>query len=360
MFSVSAVQLHEFTTWLQDNAENLPKNLPSPEEVCQDLSAAGHALFLHNKQDPSQSWLILHLPSILHDVYGTLFSGSQGNVNEFGLLHCSQLAELFPKLQQAMIQEVLISLEFCIQIDPLLLTDELSKLTADKGMEGWLYFPALVSAKPQEVFPEGPNPDQLQWICWQLRTGAKFFISARLLQTIILRLAANHVFTHELSPSVKQHCCNVWVNGIKWSSTKGVDVAVQISDSSVVQVVGRSKAGSQRLQEYTAVIVQDVIKTIDQLSSKLEATPYIVHPYTSTLWVDPMAAQPDTVYPVSSITNCISSGDDHIPSLSPNTSSIPIGQLFGGESPSLSTVQCLNFPRVTSDGELTHNLMRWN
>ena len=360
MFSVSAVQLHEFTTWLQDNAENLPKNLPSPEEVCQDLSAAGHALFLHNKQDPSQSWLILHLPSILHDVYGTLFSGSQGNVNEFGLLHCSQLAELFPKLQQAMIQEVLISLEFCIQIDPLLLTDELSKLTADKGMEGWLYFPALVSAKPQEVFPEGPNPDQLQWICWQLRTGAKFFISARLLQTIILRLAANHVFTHELSPSVKQHCCSVWVNGIKWSSTKGVDVAVQISDSSVVQVVGRSKAGSQRLQEYTAVIVQDVIKTIAQLSSKLEATPYIIHPYTSTLWVDPMAAQPDTVYPVSSIINCISSGDDHIPSLSPNTSSIPIGQLFGGESPSLSTVQCLNFPRVTSDGELTHNLMRWN
>ena len=356
-FSTPALRLHEFQTWLQDNAVNLPRNLPTPEEVCQDLSAAGHTLFLSNKQDPSQSWLVLDLPTLLHDVYGTLFSGPRGKVNEFGLLHCSQLAELFPKLDQTLIQDILISLEFCIEVDPLLLKEELSQLTIDEGGEGWLYFPALVLAQPCKVFSEDPDPDKFQWMCWQLRTAEKHFISAHLLQTIILRLAANHVYMHKLSPTVKQHCCSVWVNGISWSSTKGVDVAVQISNNSVFQVVGSSKAGPERLQEYTAAIVRDVIKTITQLSLKLEATPYIVHPYTPPVWKEPKPPQPNTVYPVSSVIDCISNGDDHVLSLSPSTSSIPISQLFGGQSPSLSTVQDLMYPRVAQNGKLALSQM---
>ena len=361
-FLTPALRLYEFQTWLQDNAVNLPSNLPSPEEVCQDLSSTGHALFLPNKQDPSQSWLVLDLQALLHDVYGTLFSGSQGKVNEFGLLHCSQLAKLFPKLDHTLIQDILIGLEFCIEVDPKLLKKELSQLTIDEGGEGWLYFPALVLAESCEVFSEDPDPDKFQWMCWQLRTAEKHFISAHLLQTVILHLAANHVYMHKLSPTVKQHCCSVWVNGISWSSTKGVDVAVQISKDSVFQVVGCSKAGHERLQEYTVAIVRDVIKTITQLSPKLEATPYIVHPYTPPVRKEPKPPQPkppqpNTVYPVSSVIDCISNDDDHVLSLSPSTSSIPIGQLFGGQPPPLSTVQDLMYPRVAQNGELTLSLM---
>ena len=76
----------------------------------------------------------------------------------------------------------------------------------------------------------------------------------------------------------------------------------------MVQVVGGSKAGPERLQEYTAAVVQDVIKTINQLSPKLEATPYIVHPYTHTLWEDPKGAQPHLLYPVLDVIACISRG----------------------------------------------------
>ena len=346
-FSIPALQLHEFQTWLQDNVANLPRNLPSPEELCQDLTAAGHTLFLHNKQVISQSWLILDLPSILHNVYGTLFSG-QGKVNQFGLLHSSQLTRLFPDLDKMMIQEVLSSLEFCIEIDPLLLKEELSQLTVDRGGEGWLYFPALVSAQSPEVIPEDPDPEQCSWLCWQLRTAEKHFISARLLQTIILRLAANHVFTHELAPRVRKHCCSVWVNGISWSSTKGVDIAIQISDNSVVQVVGRSMAEPQGLQAYAAAIIQDVTATITQLSPKLEAIPYILHPFMHESLRSP---HHNTMYPVSSIVRCISNGDKYIPSLSSST--VPIDQLFGGELPSLTAVQGLSYPRVAPIGELT-------
>ena len=172
-------------------------------------------------------------------MYGTLFSWSQGKVNQFGLLHCSQLAELFPKLDLTMIQGVLISLDFCIQIDARILREELLKLTASTMGEGWLYFPALVCARPPELFPKNADPHRLQWLCWQLRTEEKHLISANLLQSVILRLAANHVFTHEL-PSVREHCCSVWMNGLSWMSITGVEVVVQMSDNSVVQVVNQT------------------------------------------------------------------------------------------------------------------------
>ena len=354
--SVPAVTLDTFQSWLLNDAKLILKNFPPPEQMCHDLTAVGHALFLPNKRDPSQSWLILDLQAVLHEVYGTLFSGSQGKVNQFGLLHCSQLAELFPKLDPTMIQEVLISLEFCIQVDPSLMREEeLVKLNAkDKG-EGWLYFPALVSAQPPEVFPEDPDPHLLQWVCWQLRTAEKHFISAHLLQTIILSLAANHVFTHELSPSVRKHCCSVWVNGLSWMSTKGVDVAVQISDSSVVQVVGCSKTRTEKLHQYMSTIVRDVIKTTTQLSPKLEATSYIVHPYTPAMWEDAKAPPPDSLYPVSSIISCISDRDDYVLSLPRQDGHLPcrasLTELFGGWSPSLSVVQVMDFKREPQSGE---------
>ena len=346
-FSDLAVAFHSFQSWLLNNDKQLPTHMPPAMEVCRDLTSVGHALFLPNKQDPSQSWLILDLQAILHDVYGTLFSGFQGKVNQFGLLHCSQLTELFPKLDPAMIQEVLVSLEFCIQIDSSLLREELLKLTARDEGDSWLYFPALVSAQPLEVFPNVKDPHHFQWVCWQLRTAENHFISAHLLQTIILRLAANHVFTHKLSPSVREHCCSVWVNGLSWRSTKGVDIAVQISDSSVVQVVGRSNGKPEKLHQYMSAIVSDVIKTTSQLSPKLEATSYIIHPYTPAMWESAKAPPPDSLYPVSSIIHSISDEEDHVLSLPRQGGRLPhqtnLTELFGGWSPLLSFVQDMDF-----------------
>ena len=74
-FPVPAVTLSNFQSWLVDNGELLLWHMPLAVEVCHDLTAAGHALFLPNKQDLSQSWLILDLQAVLHKVYGTLFSG---------------------------------------------------------------------------------------------------------------------------------------------------------------------------------------------------------------------------------------------------------------------------------------------
>ena len=357
-FSVPAITLHTFQLWLVDEAKLVLRNFPPPESICHDLTAVGHALFLPSRQDPSQSWLIVDLQAVLHNVYGTLFSGSLGKVNQFGLLHCYEVARLFPKLDQAMIQEVLISLEFCIQVNARMLEGDLVELTADTDGERCLHFPALVSAKPCELFRKDPGPQNFQSVCWQLRTEEKHFISAHLLQSIILRLAANHVFTHKLS-SVKERC-SVWVNGLSWRSTKGVDITVQTSDSSVVQVVGRSKVGPEKLHRYLSTIVQDVIKTTTQLSPKLKAASYIVHPYTPSMLQNTKAPPLDSLYPVSGIVLCISDGDDHVLSRQhvgrlPNQMSLT--ELFGGWSPSLSVVQDMDFKMEPQIGECVFPLL---
>ena len=102
-----AIQVSDFTKWIEENKANLPTNLPPSEEVCKDLSSTGHFLYLPNKEDPSSGWLVLDLPFILHKVYGTLFSPSKKIVNKFGLLNCQKLSVLFPSLDQGMVRDCL-------------------------------------------------------------------------------------------------------------------------------------------------------------------------------------------------------------------------------------------------------------
>jgi len=122
----------------------------------------------------------------------------------------------------------------------------------------------------------------------------------------------------------------------------------------VVQVVGRTKKGPEKLYQYMSAIVSDVIKTTAQLSSELEATAYIVHPYTPAMWECAKAPPPDSLYPVSSI-HSISDGEDLVLSLPRQTGRHPckmsLIELFGGWSPPLSIVQEMDFKREPLRGE---------
>ena len=343
-FSGPSLQLNAFSLWLRDNAQNLPTHLPSAKNVCRDLSAAGYILFLRNKHDLSQSWLVMDLQTILHKVYGTLFSPHQAVVNQFGLLRLTHLSKLFPKLDPRMIQELLLTLEFCIKVDPLPYTEEVLSLIETDVMEEWLYFPALVSAKVHEVFEQ--YQQCLHWACWQLETDENHIIPPHLLQGIILGVAATHVFIEKKLPySVRRHCCSVWVNGLSWGSTTGVDVAVQISDCRVVQVVGRSREGPGELYRYMCSVTQSIFKTITRLSPALKATPYIIHPYTYRGLEESGPSPPSTQYPVASIVGSIEAGHKYVLSLpisrGSGSSKVSLQELFGGWSPSLAVVQCL-------------------
>ena len=266
-----AVKLAEFADWIEANKDNLPLNIPSPEQVCKDLSAAGHALYLPMKD--KDSWLVLDLGSILQDVYGTLFSQSKDTMNEFGLLHCQELAELLPKLAPEMVQQLLISLEFCTPVE--LTARDVEHLTGSKEDSGWLFFPALVSAEPPKVKSDGHSQQSIHSLWWQLRTSARHFFFARFLQTILLHVAANFVVKHDIAEG-QMHCCSFWRNGISWQSNDGVDVTVHITER-VLHVVGTGKETADRLYQCLMKVIDHILSTIHQVSPNLKADAYIVH-----------------------------------------------------------------------------------
>ena len=312
-----AVQLQAFDKWIQHNKDNLPRTMPPPEKVCQDLSAAGHALYLPNKADPPNGWLVWDLPCILHCVYGTVFSHSKEIVNVFGLLHRQQLAKLFLELDLdlEMVQQLLISLEFCIPVDPSVLKVDLSKLTQSEDASGWLFFPALISAMPPPLTLEGLSQQQsVHFLCWQLRTSKKQSIFAHVLQTILLCVAAHFVVKHRLSEGVQQHCCSVWRNGITWRSRKGIDIAVHINNR-MIQVVSASITSAEKTCQYLTDIISDILSTVGRLSPKLAADCYIVHPPTAALYKDVLTPPPQKLFLVTDIQKSIKDHEEYSLSL---------------------------------------------
>ncbi len=347
--TAQAVQLKEFSKWVQINKDNLPRNMPPTENVCQDLSAAGHALYLPNRENPSKSWLVLDLPSILHKVYGTLFSQYKEIVNEFGLIQCRHLAKLFPDQDLEMVQKLLISLEFCLPVDPLVLKVELSKLTQSEETTGWLFFPALISAKPPQSTLESLPQQSVCYLCWQLRTSKKHSISARLLQTILLRLAAHFVVKQHDEEGAQQHCCSIWWNGIEWKSTVGVGITVRIINNRIIQVIGASVVSAYKSCQYLTDVISDILSAVRQISSKLAAAAYIVHPSNViTLPEGNASPSPNKLFAVKGIQSSIIGHKEFTLSMKDTEDQcnmVPITDLFGGCTPSLQDIERIVWPQ---------------
>jgi ankyrin repeat protein/GTPase SAR1 family protein len=300
-----AIPISSFSKWIADNKHNLPANLPSTEQLCKDLSSTGHFLYLPNREDPPSGWLILSLSDVLHKVYGTLFSPLQRIVDQFGLLDSAKLSTLFPDLNPKMVQDILIKMDFCIDVDPSLLED-VRKVNEIQG-ENYLFFPALVVQKPGS-FSLGQACHSL---CWQLVVNEKPYMSPRLLQTIILKLASRHAFCLRRGRSYIERHCRLWCNGIFWQSTSDVDVAVQITDNVVILVIGQSAVSTNRLCSYMSKVTQCISETIRKLSPALSANAYIIHPAKpQSLLKNPRSPSltPHVMFPVANILKCTRNG----------------------------------------------------
>ena len=360
-FDGHAIRHSDLGKWQYDHIQSwicFYPNLPCTETTCSMLSATGNFLYLPNQKDLSQSWLILDLPAILREVYGTLFSPSSKVVDKFGLLTCRRLSELFPNEDEDMIRNVLVTLEFCIEVNPLFLKEEIIKLKGT-AEEDFLFFPALVSAQPPEnlqtflKFAHGGNSNPI--LLWELRTNEKHFISPWMLQTILLRLAANHVFQHQLGPETTEHCCSVWYNGISWQSLKGVDVAIQICDSTVVQVIGRSHTGPDVLCQYISETTHDIISTIHQVSPNLSAVSYIIHTPDPFKAVEAhKTTLPCEMYPTRGILSGLQEGQFCLsrPDGSGHSRSLPISTVLSGAEPKQQVIEKLCYLELHStDGK---------
>ena len=323
-----AFQIKKFKWRIQtlEKHNDLPINLPSADQICRDLAATGHALYFPNEEDPDESWLVFDIPIVLNKIYGKFFSHFINNNNSqttYGLINRHDLHSLVPNYDINLICNLLIYLEFCLKVDVRLLKEvELLVNTANGAQNEWLFFPSLTqSPKPDQVFRADKRFKV--YICWQIHTMNDQTLSPIVHQTILLRLAAHHVFKHEISSTKVEHCCILWYNGITWLTDEDIDVAVQIADQSLLQIACRGLCEAEKVLDYLSQIAQEILKTCS--SFKIEVTPYIIHhPDMPAVSNDPKLASKKNMYPASSIytsrkknRKCILSlphEEDHVPS----------------------------------------------
>ena len=339
-----SIRFSVFEEWIEENRANLPVNMPSVEEVCKDLSSTGHFLYIPN-EEVKNGWLVLDLPAILHEVYGKLYSPSQRTANTFGLLNCRELVNLFPDFDQTMICDVLIAMEFCIDIDPKFFREEVVKLLPDhEQSHDFLFFPSLISSDVAyfDIFVSSHLGEIRHTLCWHLQAHKQHLITPRLLQTILLRLAVRHVRfpTSERTDPL----CSVWSKGIFWQ-TQGMEVAVQVSDTRVIQVIGRSYANSppDKLINRLSTVVCDIGDTVRQLSPNLKFATFLIHGVSQRQLLEkPSSPTPHQTYSLKMILESTREGEMMCLSLKGQeqvATNMEIAQLFCGFIPSKDTVQ---------------------
>ena len=251
-----------------------------PLEMCEKLNERGNILFMKNKENPENSWIVLNKAILLSKVNGVIFAPEGFKEHQkslstsTGVVPLSKLAPLFPNIDSDMITQFLCHLEFCQEIKDvglvsLLATEGQSSPTAD---ERYLFFPGLVHLDtPQDVIASSAsNLDYNSGWVLQCSKSEQFF-SSRFLQVLLLRLA----FLFALAPTdppTTDHLalhrkCSVWKNGIYWVNRSGGEAIVEIINLRQVVVIVRSELEKIELVRLRSSIIKTVTNAKEEFCS---------------------------------------------------------------------------------------------
>ena len=342
---------------LKNGRPPIPLTVKYIDSCCQDLAASGLVLYIPNREDAGESWLILEMEEILSHVHGKLFAPDSAEfpmhdknlANKFGLVHVEELTLAFKDspLDPELVQKLLMAMEFCHPVDSSLMTEEIlavlfSKVSAnvhfDKRQscsistptgkhlisnlfQNLLFFPSLVKANEESVIlsTESDIPgDDCHWVCWELSTVKPHFLHPRFQQAVFIRLACNHVQKHKSDLStVEEHSCTVSKNAMSWSTIHGVDVCIQIMHKSTIKVLARSRPGVKvsSLMEMFSSVVSDVLTVRANHAPGVDAY--------SVFRVMEKGTPGEHTVPVSSIIDVVQAGGMYV-----NSREHPLTQFF--------------------------------
>ena len=250
--------------------------------TCERLNEHGNILFMKNKENPENSWIVLDKAVLLSQVNGVIFAPEGFKEHQkslstsTGVVPLSKLAPLFPNINPDMITQFLCHLEFCQEIKEL----ELASLLATEGQssptagERYFFFPGLVHLDtPQDVIES--TASKLDYNSgWVLQCSkSEQFFSSRFLQVLLLRLAFLFALA-PTDPSTTDHLalhrkCSVWKNGIYWVNRSGGEAIVEIINLRQVVVIIRSKLKKMELVRLRSAVINTVISTKEEFCSKV-------------------------------------------------------------------------------------------
>ena len=233
--------------------------------LCQNLAAFGLAIYLPNKVDVLDGWLVLDAPSILEKVHGPLFATAEhsqyeGNViDKNGLMPISKLPSLFRKLpfDFDMLKSLLISMEYCHEVDRTILDIPQSEYRENETL---LFFPSKVRVSMPDEISKLLEQQNLKWFACQVCPKDNALLTARFSSILLLSLALGFRKLIPGKDDDQNAKCTVWKDGLHWSSSFGsTDVYIQFQStkSLLILVSGESL---EFCVEYSSYIMKKVFE----------------------------------------------------------------------------------------------------
>ena len=133
-----------------------------------------------------------------------------------------------------------------------------------------------------------------------------------------------------------------------------MDVIVHITNNRVIQVVGVSLTSAEKSCQYLIDVISEVLSTVNQLSPKLAADSYIVHPPPiAVMYENITTLLSQELFPVADIQNSIEDGAEFTLSLkgskSYRSTKALVSDLFGGHAPSLEDMKRINWTQLEAN-----------
>ena len=290
--------LLELTTAL-DSEQGFSSKSTLLVESLISLSDKGLIVFVHNKECPQSSWVVVETESLLREVNGTLFAPESFTqyrdiASNTGIVPIATLKELFSQHNLEMLVGCLESMEFCHKVHPLVLegTNLMSSkfLPSSTSEANYLLFPSLVKEhRPGNLFCP-----TFGW-CLGCSDPHQFF-SNRFLHVLLLRLAftfplaSKHIPPSSLIRGLERQC-KVWQNGISWKNVSGISTIVEVVDRNrwVIVLVSEKR---KEATEVCSSIIRMILDLQQQLCSVVSTCECLISP--SLLSRYPFDILPDT------------------------------------------------------------------
>ena len=263
--------------------------------TCESLNTSGHCMFLKNKENETESWIIFKKEKILSTVHGLLNHLKLSN--KTGVLALSQLdnalknqdkdfsIDLAIRYMQQMIMCIEIDLEALKQIEGF-------ETTSLPKEERYFFIPTLISEQqPGDTWKFSKECYLTGW-CLTCTEPWHFF-TPRFLQLLLISLARQFALVPqpqysrtllELSPG-----CKLWKNGIRWLDADSIETIVEVTEQSthVVVMMRCLKGNEMSCIKHRSYMIQQILRIKNKVCSGITPKEYLLHPHCLTTYPMP-------------------------------------------------------------------------
>ncbi len=287
--------------------------------LVKSLHSAGHITLL-NPEDIDHCWIVLNGSLLYEKINGILFAPIDQDFSSvpklptnIGVITSNMLKPYFKDCDIDLITAYIVYSEFGQMIDdtetlqliqsacqdtltttsqmeieksPLLSGQEDETIVSvtssgtDKSTDKYLFLPNLVkNERPKDVWSDIKASSYP--FCWYMKCEDKF-LSQRFLQVLLLRLTFNFVSVTGSSMQLRGKC-NIWKNGIHWSTNQGVEVLVEvIEQNSAVVLLTRFTDGLEiEGVKFRSELIKKILDTKTEFCQNTEVNEYLF-PQTTT------------------------------------------------------------------------------